>query len=185
MKKMNTYVAKLRHIAQSELHKIAARLRLMPYNDMISWALENIDIQTRSIINHQKVVVGSFRPEHLQVMYNYLPILNILTMLHLFWIFEQRECIQYDKSCPDIIKSWWGHPEKFRADAHGMYATTSLDTHMIYVAMMLCRLFRKKSPTHFRWNGYLSCTRWPRDTLLIGPKCCQITWPKELLNIKQ
>jgi hypothetical protein len=63
--------------------------------------------------------------------------------------FEQQECIQYDKSYPDIIKSWWGHPEKFRADAHGMYAMASLDTHMIYVAMMLCRLFRKKSPTHF------------------------------------
>jgi hypothetical protein len=63
--------------------------------------------------------------------------------------FEQQECIQYDKTYPDIIKSWWGHPEKFRADAHGMYATTLLDTHIIYVAMMLYILFGKKSPTHF------------------------------------
>jgi hypothetical protein len=63
--------------------------------------------------------------------------------------FEQKECIQYDRSCLDIIRSWWGHPEKFRTDAHGIYATTSLDAHMIYVAMMLYRLFGKKSPTHF------------------------------------
>jgi hypothetical protein len=63
--------------------------------------------------------------------------------------FKQQECIQYDKSYPDIINTWWGHPEKFRAEAHGVYATSSLDTHMIYVAMMLCRLFGKKSPTHF------------------------------------
>jgi hypothetical protein len=63
--------------------------------------------------------------------------------------FEQKECIQYDKSYLDIIRSWWGHPEKFRADAHGMYATTSLAVHMIYVAMMLCRLLEKNIPTHF------------------------------------
>jgi hypothetical protein len=32
----------------------------MPYNDMIGWALENVDVQTKSIFNSQKVVVGSF-----------------------------------------------------------------------------------------------------------------------------
>jgi hypothetical protein len=48
----DTYTAKIRHISKLELHKIAVRLRLMPYNDMISWALEHVDIQTRSIINH-------------------------------------------------------------------------------------------------------------------------------------
>ena len=30
-----------------------------------------------------------------------------------------------------------------------MYATMSLDAHMLYVAMMLCFLFGKKNPTHF------------------------------------
>jgi hypothetical protein len=30
-----------------------------------------------------------------------------------------------------------------------MYATSSLDAHMVYVAMILCQLFGKKSPTHF------------------------------------
>jgi hypothetical protein len=121
----------------------------MPYNDMIRWALENIDVQTRSIINHQKVLVGSFGPEHLQVMYNLSPNpkynYNVAFMLE----FEQKECIQYDKIYLDIIRSWWGHPEKFRAEAHHMYATTSLYVHMIYVAMILYILFRKKSPTHF------------------------------------
>jgi hypothetical protein len=40
---------------------------------MIGWALENVDIQTRSVFNSQKVVVGSFRPEHIQVMYKLSP----------------------------------------------------------------------------------------------------------------
>jgi hypothetical protein len=151
----DTHEVKLRYIAHSELvHKIASRLRLMLYNDMISWALENIDIKTRSIINHHKVFIGSFRPKHLQVMYkislnpkyNY----SVSFMLE----FYEKECIQYNKSYPYIIRSSWGHPEKFRpekfrADSHGMHATMSLDVHMIYVAIMLCRLFEKKSPTHF------------------------------------
>ena len=44
--------AKLRLIAQSKLHKIVAWPRIIPYNDMINWALEHVDIQTRSVINH-------------------------------------------------------------------------------------------------------------------------------------
>jgi hypothetical protein len=57
---VDTHGAKLKIIAQFELHKIFAQPRLMSYNDMISWALENIGVQTRSIFNAQKVVVGSF-----------------------------------------------------------------------------------------------------------------------------
>jgi hypothetical protein len=68
-----SFAAKLRSIAQLELHKIVARLRIIPYNDMINWALEHVDIQTRSVINHQQTVVSSFQPKNLQVMYNYHP----------------------------------------------------------------------------------------------------------------
>jgi hypothetical protein len=101
----NTHKNKLRYIAQSELHKITARPRHMSYNDMISWASENINVQARSIINHQKVAVGSFKPKHLQVMYKLSPNpkynYNVAFMLE----FEQKECIQYDKSYLDIIGS--------------------------------------------------------------------------------
>ena len=38
---------------------------------------------------------------------------------------------------------------KFRADSHGVYATTSLNEYMVYIAMMLCRLFGMKIPTLF------------------------------------
>jgi hypothetical protein len=46
-----TQAMNLKYIAQSELHKIAMWLRLMVYNDIIGWALENIDISTRHIHN--------------------------------------------------------------------------------------------------------------------------------------
>jgi hypothetical protein len=32
--------------------------------------------------------------------------------------FEKHECKKYDKIYPDLIKDWWGHPEKFRDDTH-------------------------------------------------------------------
>jgi hypothetical protein len=96
----DTYAAKLRHIAQSELHKIAARPRLMPYNDMISWALEHVDIQTRSIVNHQKVVVGSFQPEHMQVMYKLSPNPKYTFNVAFILEFEQKECISMPGTVP-------------------------------------------------------------------------------------
>jgi hypothetical protein len=144
-----THATKLRDIAQLELHKIVARSRLMLYNDMIGWAMENVDIQTMSIYNSQKVVVGYFRPKHIQVMYKLSPDFKYNHNDVFLLEFEQHECIQYDKTYPDIIKLWWGNLEKFRADIRGIYATASLDTHMIYIALMLYRLFRKKNPTHF------------------------------------
>jgi hypothetical protein len=63
--------------------------------------------------------------------------------------FERRECTQYSRNGHDIIKTWWGHSEKFRSDVHGMYATMSLHAHMLYISMILYCLFGKNNPTHF------------------------------------
>jgi hypothetical protein len=41
---------KYKIVAQEEMHKIAARPRLLPYYDMIKWALDHVDILTRTII---------------------------------------------------------------------------------------------------------------------------------------
>jgi hypothetical protein len=68
---------KLRDIAESELHKVATRPRLMTYNDMIGWALDRTDVQTISIMDRQWVIIGSFRPEHIQVMYRLFSLLVI------------------------------------------------------------------------------------------------------------
>ena len=56
---------KYKIVAQAEMHKIAARLQLLPYCDMIRWALDHVHISTRMIISEQKVTIGTFRPEHL------------------------------------------------------------------------------------------------------------------------
>jgi len=69
-------------------------------------------------------------------------------MLHLCWSLRKRNVYNTTRVISEKFRSWWGHPEKFRSGAHGMYATTSLYVHMIYVDMMLCRLFGKNIPTH-------------------------------------
>jgi hypothetical protein len=61
----------LRDIAETGLHKVAACPRLLSYTDMVSWALDKVDVPTRSILNEQGAVIGSFRPEHVQEMYKY------------------------------------------------------------------------------------------------------------------
>jgi hypothetical protein len=42
---------KYKIVAQSEIHKVAARPPLFPYCDMIRWALDHVDIPTRTIFN--------------------------------------------------------------------------------------------------------------------------------------
>jgi hypothetical protein len=85
----------------------------------------------------------------MQVMYklssNPIYAFNVAFILE----FEQKECIQCTRNYHDIIKSWWGHPKRFRIVAHVIYSTTYLEDPMVYFAMMLCRLFEKKSPMHF------------------------------------
>ena len=56
---------KYKIVVQEEMHKVAARPRLLPYYDMIWWALDHVDIPTRTIINEKKVIVGTFRQENL------------------------------------------------------------------------------------------------------------------------
>jgi hypothetical protein len=125
------------------------RPRLLPYNDMIGWALENVDLPTRTIFNSQKVVVGSFRLEHLQVMYKLSPVPNFIHNASFLLEFDKKECVQYGKNMPDLIKDWYSRLEKFRADSHGTYLVSSLEPHIMYIAMMMCRLYGKEDTTHF------------------------------------
>jgi hypothetical protein len=140
---------KYKIVSQSELHKIAMRPRILPYNDMIDWALENVDLSTKTIFNSQKVVVGSFRPEHLHVIYQLSLAPNFIYNANFLMDFDKKECTQYGKNLPDLIKEWCSRPEKFRVDSHGIYVVSSLEPHMMYIEMMMCRLYGRENTTHF------------------------------------
>jgi hypothetical protein len=123
--------------------------RLLPYNDMISWALENIDILTMTIFNLKKVAVGSFWPKHLEAMYKFYTTPNFIYNASFLVDFDKKECAQYGKNLPYLIKDWYSHPEKFRVDSHGVYTAVALEPHIMYIAMMMCRLYGKENTTHF------------------------------------
>ena len=60
---------KYKTIVQSGMHLVETRPRLLPYYNMIRWALDHIDLLARTIVNDRQVMVGTFRPEHIQTMY--------------------------------------------------------------------------------------------------------------------
>jgi hypothetical protein len=101
----DSFTAKIRHLAQSKMHKINARPIIIPYNDMINWLLEHVDIQTRSIINHQQVIGGSFQPNHLQLMYNLTPTPKYTYNAAFLLYFERKECTRYARNDHDIVKT--------------------------------------------------------------------------------
>ena len=109
----------LRDIATTGLHKAAARPKLCSYTDMVIWALDKVDIPTRSILNERGEVAGSFRPEHIQVMYKLPPNHKHTLNSEFLAAFQQKECKEGGQSYPDMIKEWVRDKNKFRADTYG------------------------------------------------------------------
>jgi hypothetical protein len=82
-------------------------------------------------------------------MYQLSPAPNFIYSDSFLVGFGKKECAQYGKNMPDLIKDWCSRPEKFRADSHGVYVVSSLEPHMMYIAMMMCRLYGRENTTHF------------------------------------
>jgi hypothetical protein len=58
-------ITKYKIVIQAQMDKVVSRSRLIPYYDMIWWALDHVDIPTRTIVNKQRVTIGNFIPEQL------------------------------------------------------------------------------------------------------------------------
>jgi hypothetical protein len=131
------------------MHLVATRPRLLPYYDMIRWALDHIDLPARTIINDRQVMVGSFRPKNIQSMYK-LPATSEYTYgKECLEEFKKKECEEYEKTMPGLIKDWVSHSATFRANDKGVYSISSLEPQYMYVVMMTCRLFRWEDTVHF------------------------------------
>jgi hypothetical protein len=117
---------------------------------MIFYALEHVDLPTMTIYNHQRTIVSSFQLKYIQVMYKLSITHKYVYNAKFVKRFKKEECVDYDRSIHDIIQSWWGNKNKFKVDRHGIYSTYSCDAHIMYIDMMLCRLYGKKNHAHFR-----------------------------------
>jgi hypothetical protein len=139
---------------------------------MVWWALDHVDIPTRTIINEQRVTIGTFRPEQLQTMYKLPAVLNFVYNAKFLENFKQKECVQYDKTMSSLIKDWVSHPAKFREDSNGIYSIASLGPQFKYIAMMTYRLYGREDTTHF----FLQCV----PLIHTVTEGCSFDWAKML-----
>jgi hypothetical protein len=140
---------KYKILLQAEMHKVDAKPRLISYYYMIRWALDHVDIPTKTIISEHNVIIGTFRPEHLQAMYQLSPTPNFSHNVEFLEGFKRKECEQYGRNLSDLIKDWVSHPAKFREDGNGVYSISSLEMQFKYIAMMTYRLYGREDTTHF------------------------------------
>ena len=59
----------LNDLAWSFLHSIASRPRILPYNDLVSWVIESINIIDREFFMATGRMFSSFRAEDIKKMY--------------------------------------------------------------------------------------------------------------------
>ena len=63
--------------------------------------------------------------------------------------FKKKECEEFDKTMPSLIKDWISRSATFRVNDKGVYSISSLEPNYMYVAMMTCRLFGWEDTAHF------------------------------------
>ena len=81
-------------------------------------------------------------------MYKLSLISNFIYNVNFLVDFNKKECDQYRENLLDLIKYWCSLPENFIADSHGIYPVVTLEPHIMYIAMMMCRLYEKENTTH-------------------------------------
>jgi hypothetical protein len=140
---------KYKAIFQSGMHLVAARPRLLPYPDMIQWALDHVDLPTRTILNNQRKMVGTFRPEHIQAMYKLPQTSECAYGKEFLEEFKKKECEEFDRTLPGLIRDWVSRPALLRINSDGVYSISSLEPNFMYVAMMACRLYGREDTAHF------------------------------------
>lgn len=62
--------ASLKDLADSYLHRIAAREKILPYTNVVRWAVEKIRVMNRTLCTVDGRVFGSFQPDDLRKMYH-------------------------------------------------------------------------------------------------------------------
>jgi hypothetical protein len=169
-------IKNLKEVTQSELHKVSSQPKLLPYTNMIHLDLEHVVIPTKTIYNHQRTIFGSFRLENIQVMYKLSSNPKYVYNVEFVKKFEKEECVDYDRSVHDIVKTWWGNENKFKADNHGVYYITSCDENIMYIGMMLCTLYGIKTMHISQWIGSLLFMKLQMVSLLIWESFFLITW---------
>ena len=125
----------LKDLADYFLHRIAAREQILPYTDVVRWAIEEIPITNRTLCTIDGRIFGSFQPESLRQMYH-LPTPEKTYNKEYLEKFARENEIE---SKP--IRDWRQNPAKHKHESSGKYSVDSLCSPYCYARIMMCRLW--------------------------------------------
>ena len=132
-----------RTLANSFLHRIAARANIIPYYDVIRWVIDSVEIKNIMFILASGASFGSFKVEDLKAMYH-LPDPQKLYNKEFVKEFADSNKVQSEP-----IKEWRKNHEKHKNESSGMYSVDSLLPPYCYATAMMCRLFGNDNSSRF------------------------------------
>lgn len=68
----DSFEATTGEVTNSFLHRIPTRPKILPYNGMVRFVIDNLNIGDRTFLTSRGTIIGSFKAEDLKVMYHLL-----------------------------------------------------------------------------------------------------------------
>ena len=133
----------LKDLADSFLHRIAAREQILPYTDVVRWAIEELPITDRTFCTRDGRVFGSFQANDLRQMYHLPEPEKKYNKAFLEKFRSENET----ESEP--IRNWRQNPAKHKHKSSGMYSVDSLCSPYCYAGIMMCRLWGLHDSSNF------------------------------------
>lgn len=135
--------ANLNNLADSFLHRIAAREQVLPYIDVIRWAIQELPIINRLFETADGRVFGYFRAEDLRLMYH----LPQEEKKYNAAFLEKFRAENETESKP--IQGWRQNLAKQKHETSGKYSVDSLCSPYRYAGIMMCRLWGLHDSANF------------------------------------
>jgi len=133
----------LKDLADSFLHRIAARERMLPYTDVVKWTIEEIPITDRTFCTVDGRIFGSFQPESLRKMYHLPKPEKKYNKEYLEEFARENEI----ESKP--IRDWRQNPAKHKHESSGKSSVDFLCSPYCYAGIMMCRLWGLHDSSNF------------------------------------
>jgi len=135
--------AALKDLVDSYLHRIAAQEQILPYTDVVRWAIEEIPITNKTFCTIDGRVFGSFQPDDLRQMYH-LPAPEKKYNKAFLEKFRDENDIESEP-----IREWRQNPAKHKHGSSSKYSVDSLSSPYCYVGVMMCRIWGLHDSSNF------------------------------------
>lgn len=139
----NKFEGTLKDLADSFLHRIPSTKQILPYTDIVKWAIEEIPIMDRTFCTADGRFFGSFQPKSLRQMYHLPKPEKKYNKEYLEKFARENEI----ESPP--IRDWRQNPAKDKHEFSGKYSVDSLSSPYCYGGIMMCRLWGLHDSTSF------------------------------------